>query len=62
MVALWNGFYIFSGNIKVPIVGQIIRDAIEYDFYSTGEEIIKWYPVSSTGFLWNNTVYPLDSF
>jgi hypothetical protein len=41
MVTLWNRFYIFSGKIKLPIVEQIIRDAIEYDSYSTGEEIIK---------------------
>jgi hypothetical protein len=41
MVTLWNGFYIFSGKIKLPIADQIIRDAIEYDSYSTGEEIIK---------------------
>jgi len=41
LVSLWNRFYIFSGKIKLPIVEQIIRDAIEYDSYSTGEEIIK---------------------
>ena len=41
MVTLWNRIYIFSGKIKLPIVEQIIRDAIEYDSYSTGEEIIK---------------------
>jgi hypothetical protein len=41
MVTLWNRFYIFSGKIKLPTVEQIIRDAIEYDSYSTGEEIIK---------------------
>jgi len=41
MVTLWNRFYIFSGKIKPPIVEQIIRDAIEYDSYSTGEEIFK---------------------
>ena len=41
MVTLWNSFYIFSGKIKLPIVEQIIRDAIENDSYSTGEEIIK---------------------
>ena len=41
MVTLWNRFYIFSGKIKLPIVEQIIRDDIEYDSYSTGEEIIK---------------------
>jgi hypothetical protein len=41
MVALWNRFYIFSGKIKLPIVEQVIRDAIEYNPYSTGEEIIK---------------------
>jgi hypothetical protein len=39
MVALWNRFYIFSG--KIPIVEQLIRDDIEYDSYSTAEEIIK---------------------
>jgi hypothetical protein len=65
MVTLWNRFYIFSGKIKLPIVEQIIRDAIEYDSYSTGEEIIKiletdflrWYPVNSIGSLCNNRVY-----
>jgi hypothetical protein len=36
-VTLWKRFYIFSGKIKLPIVEQIIRDAIEYDSYSTGE-------------------------
>jgi len=41
MVTLWNRFYIFSGKIKLPIVEQIIRDAIEYDSYSTGEEMTK---------------------
>jgi hypothetical protein len=41
MVTLWNRFYIFSEKIKLPIVEQIIRDAIEYDSQSTGEEIIK---------------------
>jgi hypothetical protein len=41
MVTLWNRFYILSGKIKLPIVKQIIRDAIEYDSYPTGEEIIK---------------------
>jgi hypothetical protein len=41
MVTLWNRFYIFSGKIKLPIAEQIIRDAIEYDSYSTGEEVIK---------------------
>jgi len=35
MVPLWNRFYIFSGKIKLPIVEQIIRDAIEYDSFST---------------------------
>ena len=40
MVTLWNRFYIFSGKIKLPIVEQIIRDAIEYDSYSTGEVIL----------------------
>jgi hypothetical protein len=40
-MTLWNRFYIFSGKIKLPIVEQIIRDAIEYDSYSTGEEVIK---------------------
>jgi len=39
-VALWKRFYIFSGKIKLPIVEQIIRDAIEYDSYSTGEVIL----------------------
>jgi len=48
MVTLWNRFYIFSGKIKLLIVEQIIRDAIEYDSYSTGEEIIK---MLETGFL-----------
>jgi hypothetical protein len=38
---LSNGVYIFSGKIKLPVVEQIMRDAIEYDPYSTGEEIIK---------------------
>jgi len=41
LVTLWNRFYIFSGKIKLPIVEQIIRDAIEYDSYSTGEEMTK---------------------
>jgi hypothetical protein len=41
MVTLWNRFYIFSGKIKLPIAEKIIRDAIEYDSYSTGEKIIK---------------------
>jgi hypothetical protein len=41
MVTLWNRFHIFSGKIKLPIVEQIICDAIKYDSYSTGEEIIK---------------------
>jgi hypothetical protein len=41
MVTLWNRFYILSGKVKLPIVNQIKRDAIEYDSYSTGEEIIK---------------------
>ena len=41
MLTLRNRFYIFSGEIKLPIVEQIIRDAIEYDSYSTGEEVIK---------------------
>jgi len=41
MVTLWNRFYIFPGKIKLPIAGQIIRDAVEYDSHSTGEEIIK---------------------
>jgi hypothetical protein len=41
MVTLWNRSYIFSGKINLPIVEQIIRDAIEYDSYSTGEKIIK---------------------
>jgi hypothetical protein len=41
MVTLWNRFYVFSGKIKLRIGEQIIRDAIEYDSYSTGEEIIK---------------------
>jgi hypothetical protein len=41
MVTLWNRYHIFSGKIKLPIVEQIIRDAIEYDSYSTGKEIIK---------------------
>jgi hypothetical protein len=41
MVILRSRYYIFSGKIKLPIGEQIIRDAIEYDFYSTGEEIIK---------------------
>ena len=49
MVTLWNRFYIFSGEIKLPIVEQIIRDVIEYDSYSTGEEIIK---MLETDFLW----------
>ena len=40
MVTLWNRSYIFSGKIKLPIVEQIIRDAIEYDSYSTGEVIL----------------------
>jgi hypothetical protein len=48
MVTLWNRFYIFSEEIKLPIVEQIIRDAIEYDSYSIGEEIIK---ILETGFL-----------
>jgi len=39
-VTLWKRFYIFSGKIKLPIVEQIIRDAIEYDSYSTGEVIL----------------------
>jgi len=39
-VTLWNRFYIFSGKIKLPIVEQIIRDAIENDSYSTGEVIL----------------------
>jgi hypothetical protein len=39
-VTLWKRFYIFSGKIKLPIVEQIIRDAIEYDSYSTGEGIL----------------------
>jgi hypothetical protein len=37
MVTLWNRFYIVSGKIKLPIVEQIIRDAIEYDSYSIGK-------------------------
>jgi len=41
MAPLWNRFDSFSGKIKLPIVEQIIRDAIEYDSYSTGQEIIK---------------------
>jgi len=41
MVTLWNRFYILSGKIKLPIVEQIISDAIEYDSYSTGKKIIK---------------------
>ena len=40
MVTLLNIFYIFSGKIKLLIVEQIIRDAIEYDSYSTGEVIL----------------------
>jgi hypothetical protein len=40
-VTLWNRSYIFPGKIKLPIVEQIIPDAIQYDSYSTGEEIIK---------------------
>ena len=40
MVTLWNRSYIFSGKIKLPIVEQIICDAIEYDSYSTGEVIL----------------------
>jgi len=40
MVTLWNRFYIFSGKIKLPIVEQIICDAMEYDSYSTGEVIL----------------------
>ena len=40
-MTLWNRFYIFSGEIKLPIVEQIIRDVIEYDFYSTGEQMTK---------------------
>jgi len=64
MVTLWNRFYIFSGKIKLPIVEQIIRDAIEYDSYSTGEGILKrvetaflWgYAVDSTASLCNNGV------
>jgi len=39
MVTLWNRSYIFSGKIKLPIVDQIICDAMEYDSYSTGEVI-----------------------
>jgi hypothetical protein len=39
-VTLWKRFYIFSGKIKLPIVEQIIRDAIEYDSYSTGGVIL----------------------
>ena len=38
---LSNRVYIFSGKIKLPIVEQIIRDAIVNDPYSTGEEINK---------------------
>jgi hypothetical protein len=45
MVTLWNRSYIFSGKIELPIVEQIIRDAIEYDSYSTGEKSSKcWKP------------------
>jgi len=40
MVTLWNRSYIFSGKIKLPIVEQIICDAMEYDSYSTGEGIL----------------------
>jgi hypothetical protein len=40
MVTLWNRSYIFSGKIKLPIVEQIICDAMEYDSYSTGEVIL----------------------
>jgi hypothetical protein len=39
-VTPWKRFYIFSGKIKLPIVEQIIRDAIKYDSYSTGEVIL----------------------
>jgi len=39
-VTLWKRFYIFSGKIKLPIVEQIICDAMEYDSYSTGEGIL----------------------
>jgi hypothetical protein len=41
MVTLWNRFYIFSEKTRLLVVDRIIRDAIEYDSYSTGEEIIK---------------------
>jgi len=41
MATLWNRFNIFSEKIKLPIVEQIIRGAIEYGSYSTGEEIVK---------------------
>jgi hypothetical protein len=47
MVTLWNRFYIFSGKIKLSIVEQIIRDAIENDSYSTREKIILFMIVSS---------------
>jgi hypothetical protein len=48
MVTLWNNFYAFSEKIKLPIVELIIRDAIQHNSYSTGEEIIK---MLETGFL-----------
>jgi len=41
MVTLWSRLHIFSEKIELPIVEVIICDAIEYDSYSTGEEIIK---------------------
>jgi len=44
-LTLWNRLYVFSGKIKLPIVEQIIRDAIEYDSYSTGKRSSKcWKP------------------
>jgi hypothetical protein len=38
---LSNGVHIFSEKIELPVVELIICDAIECDFYSTGEEITK---------------------
>jgi len=41
MATLWNRLPIFSRKIELPIVEQIIRDAIEYNSYSTGEKMTK---------------------
>jgi hypothetical protein len=41
MVTLWNRLHIFCERIELPMVEVIMRDTIEYDSYSTGEEIMK---------------------